>query len=215
MKPQMGNHPAPVPVSDNGTQHSLRTRKLDRATASLAQIAVICSCFVLCSCNNMGTSDLSTSVMSMELSSPAFKEGETIPKTYTKDGQDVSPPLEWSTPPSATKSLALICEDPDAPSGTFTHWLVFKVPAEAQKLDEKLQPEPTLSDGSAQGTNDFKRIGYSGPAPPAGKPHHYVFTLYALDDNPSIKAGATKDQLMAAMKGHILDRGRLTGTYER
>ena len=153
--------------------------------------------------------------MKIELTSTAFQEGHAIPTRYTGDGQDVSPPLQWNDPPPATLSLALICDDPDAPGGAFTHWVLFLLPAESRKLAEGVPTEATLADGSAQGTNDFQRVGYSGPAPPRGKPHRYVFTVYALDNRPALHPGATKDQVLGAIKGHILDRGQLTGKYAR
>ncbi len=153
--------------------------------------------------------------MSIELTSSAFQEGQTIPKLYTGDGRDLSPPLEWNATPKGTKSLALICDDPDAPGGTFTHWVLFRLPADSRKLAEGVPPEKTLADGSAQGTNDFGKIGYRGPAPPPGKTHRYVFTLYALDDVPALHSGATKDKTLAAIKSLILDKGQLTGNYSR
>jgi Raf kinase inhibitor-like YbhB/YbcL family protein len=153
--------------------------------------------------------------MAIDLSSPAFEEGQPIPKQYTADGRNVSPPLRWSDPPGATRSLALICEDPDAPRGTWTHWVAFNLPAEARELGEGIPPEPTLSDGTVQGTNDFGKIGYGGPSPPPGKPHRYFFKLYALDQQLQLPAGASRNQLLAAVKGHILAEGLLMGTYGR
>jgi Raf kinase inhibitor-like YbhB/YbcL family protein len=186
-----------------------------REGALFASSVFLCLFGCLCSCRQAGKNDVGELPMSMELTSSAFQEGQTIPKPYTGDSRDLSPPLQWSAPPSGTKSLALICEDPDAPRGTFTHWVLFDLPAESRKLGEGVSPEATLPDGSAQGTNDFHRTGYSGPAPPPGKPHRYVFNLYALDKLPAIQPGATKDQLVSAMKGHILDQGQLTGMYAR
>ena len=153
--------------------------------------------------------------MSIELTSTAFQDGQAIPKQYTGDGRDLSPPLKWNDSPSGTKSLALICEDPDAPRGSFTHWVLFNLPAGSRELAEGVPPEATLGDGSAQGTNDFGRIGYGGPAPPPGNPHRYVFSVYALEDSPAVQPGATRDEILAAMKGHILARGQLTGKYGR
>ena len=153
--------------------------------------------------------------MALELTSSGFQEGKPIPKQYTADGQNRSPPLKWGDPPAGTKSFALICEDPDAPRGTFTHWLAFNLPAESRELPEGLSPEATRPDGSLQGTNDFGKPGYGGPSPPPGKPHRYVFKLLALDRAADVKAGAKKDQLLTATKGHILAEGQLTGTYGR
>jgi Raf kinase inhibitor-like YbhB/YbcL family protein len=153
--------------------------------------------------------------MSIELTSTAFQPGATIPKPYTGDGADRSPPLRWSEPPSGTKSLALICDDPDAPRGTWVHWVLFNLPGHTRELEEGVPATETLGNGAKQGKNDFGSIGYGGPAPPKGKPHRYVFTLYALDVAVDLLPGATKAQLMDAMKGHILAEGKLVGHYGR
>lgn len=153
--------------------------------------------------------------MTIELTSPAFQLGTTIPKQYTGDGADRSPPLCWSDPPSGTKSLALICDDPDAPRGTWVHWVLFNLPATTRELEEGVPTTEVLGNGAKQGKNDFGKIGYGGPAPPKGKPHRYFFKLYALDVVLELKAGATKATLVDATKGHILAEGALMGTYER
>ena len=153
--------------------------------------------------------------MALELTSTAFQEGATIPQPYTGDGRNISPPLKWGDPPAGTRSLALICEDPDAPRGTFTHWLVFNLPAESRELSEGVPATATLPNGTVQGTNDFGKVGYGGPKPPPGKPHRYIFTLYALDRSLDVSPGAAKAELLAAMKGHVLGEARLLGTYAR
>ena len=153
--------------------------------------------------------------MALELTSAAFQGGQPIPRQYTGDGRNLSPPLTWRDPPAGTRSLALICEDPDAPRGTFTHWVAFNLPAESGELGEGVPAEPTLPNGTVQGTNDFGRAGYGGPKPPPGKPHRYVFQLYALDRPLDVPPGATKAQLLVAMKGHILGAAQLVGTYAR
>jgi len=153
--------------------------------------------------------------MTLELTSPAFRQGEAIPKQHTGDGRDVSPPLKWSAPPPGTQTLALLCEDPDAPRGTFSHWLVFNLPAAARALDEGVPREAALPDGSRQGANDFGTVGYAGPAPPPGKPHRYHFKLFALNQTLDPQAAATKPQLLKAMTGHILAESQLTGVYGR
>jgi Raf kinase inhibitor-like YbhB/YbcL family protein len=153
--------------------------------------------------------------MSIELTSTAFQTGETIPKQYTGDGVDQSPPLRWSEPPSGTKSLALICDDPDAPRGTWVHWVLFNLPAQTRELEEGVATMENLANGAKQGKNDFGDIGYGGPAPPKGKPHRYFFKLYALYVAVDLPPGATKAQLLDAMKGHILAEGQLMGTYGR
>lgn len=152
--------------------------------------------------------------MAFELSSPAFKQGEAIPTRYTCDGKDVSPPLSWKDVPEKTQILALIADDPDAPVGTWVHWVLYHVPASARTLAENVPKTETLSDGSRQGVNDFGKPGYGGPCPPRGT-HHYFFKLYALDFAPALAPHATKHQLEAAMNGHILAEAQLMGTYQR
>jgi len=153
--------------------------------------------------------------MSIQLTSKAFQDGQTIPARFTADGSNTSPPISWPRPPEGTRSFALLCEDPDAPRGTFTHWVVYNVPAESQGLSEGVPRQSALSSGAVQGTNDFGRFGYAGPAPPAGKPHRYVFKLYAVDQPIMIEPGATREQLLSAIAGHVVDEGHLTGKYER
>lgn len=153
--------------------------------------------------------------MTIELTSPAFPAGGTIPKPHTGDGTDRSPPLHWSAPPEGTKSLALICDDPDAPRGNWVHWVLFNLPATARELDEGVPTTEVLDSGAKQGKTDFGKVGYGGPAPPKGKPHRYFFKLYALDVTLDLPAGATKAQLVEAMKGHILAEGEVMGNYGR
>jgi Raf kinase inhibitor-like YbhB/YbcL family protein len=151
----------------------------------------------------------------MKLTSTAFTEGSTIPKKFTGDGEDHSPPLQWSEVPDKTKSFALIADDPDAPMGTWVHWVIFNLPAYQHELAEGVPPEATLASGAKQGKNDFKKIGYGGPAPPKGKPHRYYFKLYALDSMLELNEGASKKDVERAMKGHILASGELMGLYGR
>jgi Raf kinase inhibitor-like YbhB/YbcL family protein len=120
------------------------------------------------------------SSMSIEVTSTAFQQGMSVPKQYTGDGADQSPPLRWSEPPSGTKSIALICDDPDAPRGTWVHWVLFNLPIQNRELEEGVPTTATLSSRAKQGKNDFGNIGYGGPAPPKGKAHRYFFKLYAL-----------------------------------
>ena len=152
--------------------------------------------------------------MSLELKSPVFEEGGWIPEKYTCDGENVSPPLEWNGLPDGTASLALICDDPDAPMGTWVHWVVFNIPPETNGLPENVPPERELRQGGRQGINDFRKIGYGGPCPPGGT-HRYYFKLYALDCSIDLPAGITKDNLVAAMEGHILEQAILMGRYSR
>jgi hypothetical protein len=151
----------------------------------------------------------------MELSSPAFPEGGNIPAKYTCEGQNISPPLEWSQVPSGTNSFALIMDDPDAPGGTFTHWVLFNLPSDIHKLPEAVPSQKELTNSARQGKNDFRKIGYGGPCPPPGRPHRYCFTLYALDEPLPLSSGASKKQVLNSMKGHILASGKLTGIYRR
>jgi Raf kinase inhibitor-like YbhB/YbcL family protein len=148
------------------------------------------------------------------LMSSAFAAGQAIPRMYTCDGGDHSPPLQWAGPPAGTASLALVVEDPDAPGGTFTHWLIYALPATARSLAESVPVAPAGPDGSRQGQNGFGKPGYGGPCPPSGT-HHYYFRLYALDTALSLPAAATVDRLRTAMSGHVLARGEWMGTYSR
>jgi Raf kinase inhibitor-like YbhB/YbcL family protein len=153
--------------------------------------------------------------MTVQVTSSAFAEGQPIPAKYTCDGGDISPPLKWSSIPQGAKSLALICDDPDAPAGTWVHWVLYDLPATVAELPERVPTTETLSNGGKQGINDFKRVGYGGPCPPRGGPHRYFFKLYALDAELQLKAKATKKELVRAMEGHILAEGQLMGTYKR
>ena len=150
----------------------------------------------------------------MELTSSAFQEGGSIPSPYTCDGKDISPPLNWSAAPAGTKSFALIADDPDAPRGTWVHWVLWNLPATASEIKEALPAITLLPSGALQGKNDSGDSGYGGPCPPSGT-HRYFFKLYALDTVLSLKSGATKSQLEAAMKGHELAQVTLMGVYSR
>lgn len=152
--------------------------------------------------------------MDIRLTSTAFTDGGTIPQKYTCDGADVSPPLAWDNVPEGTKSFALICDDPDAPMGTWVHWVLFNLPADTRNLPEAVPPDKELPSGARQGTNDFRKIGYGGPCPPSGT-HRYYFKLYALDTLLELPAGISKAQLLKAMEGHVLAEGQLMGRYSR
>ena len=152
--------------------------------------------------------------MQIEVKSSAFEDGGMIPKLYTCDGTDVSPPLAWTSVPKGTKSIALIADDPDAPMGTWVHWVLFNLPAHLKGLPENVPPQKSLENGGMQGTNDFRKIGYGGPCPPGGT-HRYYFKVYALDMEINLQAGATKRKLLKAMEGHILAEGQLIGKYKR
>jgi len=150
----------------------------------------------------------------LKVTSTAFNEGQPIPKQYTCDGINISPPLEWSGVPKTAKTIAIICDDPDAPAGTWVHWVFYNLPADKIGLIENTPATEILPGGGLQGTNDFKKIGYGGPCPPSGT-HRYFFKLYALDAELSLKSGATKADLEKAMEGHIVSQGRLMGTFRR
>jgi len=152
--------------------------------------------------------------MAITITSTAFTEGSMIPQDYTCDGEDISPPLAWSGVPDGTKSLALICDDPDAPMGTWVHWVLFNIPAYIMELPSKIPPEKIIQNGAKHGINDFRKFGYGGPCPPGGT-HRYYFKLYALDTEINVEAGITKAQLLKTMEGHILAEGQLMGRYAR
>jgi Raf kinase inhibitor-like YbhB/YbcL family protein len=153
--------------------------------------------------------------MSLTISSSAFSNGGTIPKKFTCDGPDVSPPLTWTEPAAETKSLALLVDDPDAPVGNWSHWTMWNLPVSSRGLPEAVSKEAPLSDGTEQGKNDFGKTGYNGPCPPPGKPHRYYFKLFALDTKLDLKAGSRKKELETAMKGHIVAQSEWMGTYGR
>ena len=154
--------------------------------------------------------------MAFILTSAAFKDGAPIPGKYTCDGGDVSPPLTWSGAPAGTRSVALIADDPDAPGGTWVHWVLYNLPAEVSELPENIAKVESLDLGGArQGRTDFRRPGYGGPCPPPGPAHRYFFKLYALDTRLELKAGAQKKDVEAAMEGHVLGSAQLMGTYAR
>ncbi|MHC4264873.1 MAG: YbhB/YbcL family Raf kinase inhibitor-like protein [Planctomycetota bacterium] len=152
--------------------------------------------------------------MEIKVISSAFEEGGMMPSKYTCDGQDISPPLQWDGVPDGTKSIALISDDPDAPMGTWIHWVLYNLPADTRQLEEDITSDEVLPNGAKQGTTDFGGIGYGGPCPPSGT-HRYFFKVYALDTQVEPAPGATKEQLLTAMEGHILAQGQLMGKYKR
>lgn len=153
--------------------------------------------------------------MKFKVNSHSFSDGADIPKKYTCDGGDVSPELHWTDQPPAAKSFALIVDDPDAPAGTWVHWVLFDLPGDAHDLPEGAGKRAPLPSGAQQGTNDFKKAVYGGPCPPPGKPHRYFFKMYALDAKLSLKGSATKAEVENAMRGHIIGQGELVGRYGR
>jgi len=152
--------------------------------------------------------------MDIKITSSAFENEGLIPPKYTCDGADISPPLQWEGVPEATKSIALISDDPDAPMGTWVHWVLFNLPADTKDLAENVPPDESLPNGARQGMSDFRRIGYGGPCPPSGT-HRYFFKIYALDTELDLAPGADKSDLLEAMEGHTLGQGQLIGKYKR
>ena len=149
----------------------------------------------------------------MKIESPSFPDGGPIPRAFTCDGRDVSPPLSWTGLPAGAQTLALICDDPDAPGKTWVHWVLYDLPVSVGELPEGVPPQGEAF-GGRQGTNDFRKLGYGGPCPPSGT-HRYFFKLYALDSPLRLPAGATKAQLERAMEGQILAQASLMGRYAR
>lgn len=152
--------------------------------------------------------------MTFGLRSSAFEHNARIPEKYTCDGEDVSPPLSWDVPPDGTESFALIVDDPDAPVGTWVHWVLFDLPGSARTLPEGVPARERLDDGSRHGRNSWGRLGYGGPCPPGGV-HRYFFKLYALDTALGLAPGATKEQVVRAIEGHVLAEAILMGRYGR
>jgi Raf kinase inhibitor-like YbhB/YbcL family protein len=185
---------------------------------------LVCRLLVFASILGVAPASLAQAQQKITVTSPALKDGEPIPRQYTPDGRNDSPPLVWSGVPAAAKELAVVCEDPDAGNPPpFVHWVVYKIPASAKGLPEALPIESTTKmpgdlAGTVQGTNGFRRTLYRGPAPPAGKPHHYHFVVYALDAPIVTKPGQvplTRGELLEAMKGHVIGQGELVALYER
>jgi Raf kinase inhibitor-like YbhB/YbcL family protein len=151
----------------------------------------------------------------MKLTSPSFENQQPIPAKHTGEGADASPALKWEGAPSSTKSFALICDDPDAPVGTWVHWVIYNIPASTTTLPEGFAKSDTTA-GARQGVNDFGKVGYNGPMPPRGHgKHRYFFKVFALKSELDLKPRATKAQVEAAMQGQILAQAELVGTYER
>jgi len=152
----------------------------------------------------------------LSIRSPAFSDGGRIPRQYTCDGADSSPPVEWTGAPEKTRTFALVCNDPDAPRGDWVHWVVFDLPATSKGLPENAAPNgrEKLAGSGTQGRNDFGKIGWGGPCPPSGS-HRYTFRLYALDTELGLAPEATREQLVKAMQGHVLAQAQMTASYAR
>jgi Raf kinase inhibitor-like YbhB/YbcL family protein len=174
--------------------------------------------FLIYGCGSRDESDSTKTdgnVMNIKITSSAFQDSSVIPLKYACEGDNISPPLSWTGIPNGTKSLAIICDDPDAPMGIWTHWIIYNIPPDKTNFDESIHTDVKLADGSIQGANDFGDIGYSGPCPPAGYPHRYYFTIYALDVMLSLKDKATRSDIDDAIQNHILGKGQLIGTFSR
>ncbi len=182
-------------------------------TLSAAGAAALCAAFLMPAIVSPANL-LDEGGSPMKISSPAFSDGANIPAKFTCQGENLSPQLDWSGTPAGAQSLALVVSDPDAPGGTFIHWVLYNLPPQTAGLAEGIPPNERLSGGAAQGRNDFGRIGYGGPCPPPGKPHRYIFTLYALDLAPDLPAGLNAARLNSLMRGHILEQTSLTGLYQ-
>ena len=173
--------------------------------------------FILFSCVlgiHVGVIGKESYAMKLDIKSNAFGEGDLIPRKYTCDGTDVSPPLSWSQPPEGTKSMVLICDDPDAPMGTWVHWVLYGLSPDTLEVSENILDDKEVLGGAKHGVNDFRKYGYGGPCPPGGT-HRYFFKLYAVDTEVDLKPGATKDEVLDAIKGHVLAEGQLMGRYSR
>ncbi len=190
---------------------SLTTRSGRICASALAALLAL-ACFVTACAREAPPAQPPTAI---ELTSTAFADGDKIPARYTCDGENVSPPLAWGEPPPQTRSFALIVDDPDAPVGVFTHWVIFNIPSDARKLEEAIPTGEQLPSGALQGKNGFGKLGYAGPCPPRDSPHHYRFIIYALDKPLELPPGISKKDLLQAMEGHILAQGQLTGVYQR
>ena len=153
-------------------------------------------------------------IVTLELTSPTFKFGESIPAKYSRNNDNLSPPLAWNEPPEGTESLALICDDPDAPSGAWTHGVIFNIPSNVRSLSEAVPSDANLADGSIHGENSWGELGYDGPSPPSGT-HRYYFKIFALDAILDLEPGASKDDLLKAIDTHILAYGELMGMYSK
>jgi Raf kinase inhibitor-like YbhB/YbcL family protein len=154
--------------------------------------------------------------MAIEVTSTIFKDGDDIPARYTCDGKNLSPPLNWTGVPQTAQSLALLMDDPDAPSGTYTHWILFNIPRRIEGLPEDVPKEEKLADGSRQCLNSSGNFGYTGPCPPAGHgSHRYYFRIYALDREIHLNKGSKREDFLTAIEGQVLEEGQLMGRFER
>lgn len=195
-----------------------KPRGHSRLMICLSAVAIIL-CMQVAAIEPVGAKSAATETganpMAFSISSSSFSSGGDIPKKFTCDDADVSPELSWTEAPAAVRSFALIADDPDAPAGTWTHWVLYDLPPQTTELPEGLAKVDELPNGGRQGRNDFHKIGYGGPCPPPGKPHRYFFKLYGLDQMLNLKPGAGKQEVEQAMQGHIVGETELIGKYRR
>lgn len=158
---------------------------------------------------------ISANALAMDVASSSFYNRANIPKKYTCDAENISPNINWWNVPAGVKSFAVICEDPDSPSGTWTHWVIFNIPPTKKSLPENTPQSDKLADGSIQGTNSFDKNGYGGPCPPKGKPHRYIFRLFALDSMLQLDSKAKRDDVLSEVRNHTIAETRLIGYYGR
>ncbi len=182
-----------------------------------AILSIVLSVFLVYSCAGESRTvkeNKGAEKMEIKITSSAFEEGGTIPSKYTCDGADISPPLQWDSVPDGTVSIAIISDDPDAPMGTWVHWVLYNLPADVNHLSENMPDDETLPDGTRQGLTDFGKTGYGGPCPPGGI-HRYYFKIYALDKKIDVAVVIDKEGLLKNMEGHIIAQGQLIGKYKR
>ena len=203
------------PSSPSSSAEGVRSAGVMRMKARISLVLLLSLALLIPACKEKEETAEPKTTGGFVLTSTAFEFGKRIPTRYTCDGEDVSPPLSWKGIPEGTQSLVLVVEDPDAPRGTFIHWIIYNIPPNLPGLPEGVPRKRELENGALQGINDFGVIGYRGPCPPPGKPHRYFFILRALDTKPALGPGASRAELEEAIKGHVLGEARLMGTYGR
>lgn len=195
-----------------------RTRIWPRSVALLSALVLLTLIAVACGGNQSEVElfDPQSSTLGMiEISSPAFGDGDSIPVKFTCDGDDSSPPLRWSEPPAGTRALVIVVDDPDAPRRIFRHWSVYNIPSGTRSIKESRPTTPRLENTTLQGENDFGRVGYGGPCPPRGQEHEYMFFIYALTEPLELEPGASPAEVTAAIRGRVLGVGSFSGMYAR